>query len=167
MYISYKFKRERTFLKNIVYLQINSKAATAGPPIGPILGQCGIPSAVFCKDFNDRSSIFKTNTLIQVVLYIFINGEYNFDLKLPTNSFFLKKMVNLNYGLIHPGYVCSDRQELKNINIINKYRYVTPYLIYELLLYRYEHDMLSEINFLSNYRKIIGTIKSIGLLIDF
>lgn len=166
MYTNFKFKNERSFLKSIIYLQLNAKTATSGPPIGPILGQCGIPAAPFCKEFNERTSAFKNNIIVQVKLYLFINGEYNFDILLPTTSFFLKRIVNLKKGFSNPGYIYSDIQENRNKKLYKKYKYVTPYLIYELLLYKKEHNLIHNTQFFSNYKKFIGTLQSIGVFIN-
>jgi ribosomal protein L11 len=159
----YKFKTERSFLKSIIYLQLNSKVASSGPPIGPILGQCGIPAAPFCKEFNERTSILKDNTLVQVKLFVFINGEYNFDVTFPPNSYFLKKIVDLNLGFSNPGYIYSDLQEMRTKGFYAKYRYITPYLLYELLLYKKNHGFLKNSQFYSHYKKLIGTLKSMGI----
>ena len=166
MYNNFKFKNERSFLKSIIYLQLNVKTATSGPPIGPILGQYGIPAASFCKEFNERTLEFKDNVIVQVRLYLFINGEYNFDIVLPTTSFFLKKIVQLEKGFSTPGYIYSDSQENRNTILYQKYKYVTPYLLYEILLYKNEHNLISKTQFYSTYKKFIGTLKSIGIFIN-
>jgi ribosomal protein L11 len=164
-YINYKFQSEKSFLKNIVYLQLNAKTAISGPPIGPILGQCGIPAAPFCKEFNERTKFFKNNILVKVKLYIFINGEYNFDIYLPTDAFFLKKIINLKNGYRTPGYIFSNSQEVKNKGLLSKYKYITPYLLYEILNYKKNNYLINNTHFLSNYKKFLGILKSIGILI--
>lgn len=55
---------------------------------------------------------------------------------------------------------------MKNKRLYNKYKYVTPYLIYELLLYKKEHNILNDNQFYSNYKKIIGTLNSIGIFVN-
>lgn len=164
-YTNFKFQSEKSFLKSIIYLQLPARAAVSGPPIGPILGQCGIPAAPFCKEFNDRTKDFKQNIIVQVKLYIFINGEYNFDIYLPTDSFFLKKITHMSSGLKNPGYIFTNIQELKNKLVVKKYKYVTPYLLYEFLNYKKQHNVINSNHFFSGYKKFIGIIKSIGILI--
>jgi large subunit ribosomal protein L11 len=159
----YKFKTERSFLKSIIYLQLNSKTASSGPPIGPILGQCGIPAAPFCKEFNERTSLLKDNIIVQVELFIFLNGEYNFDILFPSNSYFLKKIFNISKGFSKPGYIYSDAQEIRNDNVSLKYKYATQYIIYELILYKSKHNILRDTQFKATYKKLIGTLQSIGV----
>lgn len=159
----YKNNNNRSFLKSIVFLKLIVKTATSGPPIGAILGQCGIPAGPFCKEFNERTLLFKDNVMVQVILYVFINGEYNFDIVLPPNSFFIKKITSLTRGFSKPGYIYSDIQELKNKNLYLKYKYVTPFMIYEVLNYRKKHNLITSPQFYSNYKKLIGVVKSIGI----
>ena len=158
---------DKSIIKNILYLKVNSKMASSGPPIGPALGQCGIPSAPFCKDFNERTSQFKSNVPLFVVLYIFNSGEYEFDLILPSTSYLLKKILNLNRGFRKPGYIYSDLQELRKEYLISKYRYVTPSIIYEIFLYKsYYYDWSLVWDF-SICKKYLGTVKSMGIFFFF
>lgn len=140
MYYIYKNNDHDTYLKAIVYLRIKSKSATSGPPIGPILGQCGIVAAPFCKDFNERTKIFKSNIILFINLYLFVTGDYIFDINLPTTSFFLKRAVKLKKGYKKPGYIYSDIQELKKPNCLRSFRYITPYVLYEIFLYKMSYN---------------------------
>src|ERR1700735_4419851 len=53
---------------NTLKLTIPATKATLTPPIGPILGQYGIPGQKFCQDFNDKTKTLgiKVPTLIKV-----------------------------------------------------------------------------------------------------
>jgi large subunit ribosomal protein L11 len=90
-------------IQNIIYLKIKAQNATSGPPIGPIFGQCGIPAAPFCKEFNDRSSIFNTEVELYVNVYIYNDNSYDFDIELPSNSYFIKKAAFRITGYPKPG----------------------------------------------------------------
>lgn len=165
MPFEFKYTGPRSYIKGVVYLQIKANNATSGPPIGPALGQCGIPAAPFCKEFNDRTLIFKSNVILFVTLYLHITGEYNFDIKLPSTSFFLMRAVKMRKGLKKPGFLYSDIQEVKNRRVFLRFKYITPYLIYELFLYRVTHYGLSLTYGYSFCRKALGTLRSIGILV--
>jgi ribosomal protein L11 len=53
---------------NTLKLTIPSTKATLTPPIGPILGQYGVPGQKFCQEFNDKTKNIKVPTLIKVKL---------------------------------------------------------------------------------------------------
>lgn len=128
-----------SYIRSVLYLQVKSKNATSGPPIGPALGQCGIPAAPFCKEFNERTLIFKSDVVLFVTLYLFISGEYNFDIRLPSTSFFLMRAVNLKKGCSKPGFFFSESSILKCRRFFGRYRYITPYILYEIFLYKAIH----------------------------
>ena len=152
-------------LKNIIYLILPSKTASSGPPIGPILGQYGIPAGPFCKDFNERSKIFNDNVFVRVRISLFINGEYNFDILLPSDFYFIKVASEINKGANRPGYLLSDTLLLKIVNSSKKpkQKYVTPYMIYEYVSYKKNNNIITNDDLYSSFLKTSNTIKSIGV----
>lgn len=165
MYFAFKTQGPRPYLKNIIYLRIKAQSATSGPPIGPALGQCGIPAAPFCKEFNERTTILKPNCVVCVKLFIYRTGEYSFDIELPSTSLMLMKTVKIKKGLSKPGYICSDLQEYKKPNALKRFRYLTPYMLYEVFIYKSKHFGYSSNYGYSFCRKMLGTLRSIGILI--
>lgn len=158
-----KYKKVPTILKSIVFLKIKSMGASSGPPIGPILGQCGIPSGPFCKDFNERTKIFNQNIIVFVTIKLLITNEYIFDISLPNMSFFFKRAIGLNYGIRNPGYIYNSNQELRKLKLFKRYKYITPYMYYEVIFYKYQKVSV-EIN-KSILKRNIGTLKSIGVFL--
>jgi large subunit ribosomal protein L11 len=165
MPLEFKMQGPRPYLKHIIYLQIKAQSASSGPPIGPALGQCGIPAAPFCKEFNERTSILKSNSVVFVDLYIYRTGEYSFDIKLPSNSYFLMVAVRCRKGLRKPGFIFSDIQVFKKPFILKRFKYLTPYMLYEIFLYKAKHYGYSTTYGYSFCRKMLGTLKSIGILV--
>jgi large subunit ribosomal protein L11 len=103
MLCSRSFFNQDFFIENILYLKIKSHNATTGPPIGPILSQCGLTAASFCKDFNERTSIFKDNILLFVSIYVYSDNTYDFDLAFPSDAYFFKKACLIKRGMAKPG----------------------------------------------------------------
>lgn len=158
-----KYKKIPTFLKAIVYIKLKAMSATSGPPVGPVLGQKGIPSAPFCKEFNERTKIFNPNITVFVTLTLLISNEYIFDIKLPNMSFFFKRAVGFDLGLRNPGYIYSKTQEKKNL-FLKKYKYITPFQYYEIILYK--NSKLNNIKIKKNVlKKNLGVLKSTGIWI--
>jgi len=103
MFTTNALHEEPIFLSSVIYLQIKANSAASGPPIGPLLGQCGIPAAPFCKEFNDRTTIYNSTVICSVVLYLFADDQYQFDIKFPTSSYFFKKVCIIRKGFGKPG----------------------------------------------------------------
>jgi ribosomal protein L11 len=47
-----------------IKLKIEAGKAAMTPPVGPILGQYGIPGQKFCQDFNDDTKLIEKDTLL-------------------------------------------------------------------------------------------------------
>ncbi len=81
-------KKIKTFIK----LAIQAGAATPAPPVGPALGQHGIPIMEFVKAFNDRTAPLK-GTLVPVVITVYEDRSFDFIVKQPPISEMIKKTI--------------------------------------------------------------------------
>ncbi len=84
-------------------LQVPAGAANPSPPIGPALGQRGLNIMEFCKAFNAASQDMEKGAPIPVVLTIFADRSFTFEMKAPPVSHYLKKAVGLQKGGQAPG----------------------------------------------------------------
>ncbi|HEY5600616.1 MAG TPA: 50S ribosomal protein L11 [Patescibacteria group bacterium] len=91
-------KKIKTFIK----LQIPSGEATAGQPVGPALGQHGLPIMDFVKAFNEKTKDQK-GTVVPVVLTVFEDRTFSFIVKKPPVAEMIKKMAGLEKGLGNTG----------------------------------------------------------------
>src|SRR6201991_2317227 len=92
-------KKITGFLK----LQVPAGAATPAPPIGPALGQRGLNTQEFCKAFNAQTQKLEKGSPIPVVITIFADRSFTFEMKTPPVSYFLKKAANIQAGAKAPG----------------------------------------------------------------
>ena len=92
-------KKVAGFLK----LQVPAGAANHSPPIGPALGQRGLNIMAFCKDFNAKSSQMEKGSPIPVVITIYGDKSFTFEMRTPPVSYFLKKAAKLESGSKTPG----------------------------------------------------------------
>jgi large subunit ribosomal protein L11 len=108
-------------------LQVPAGAANPSPPIGPALGQRGLNIMQFCKDFNAASQDLEKGSPIPVVLTIYADRSFAFEMKTPPVSHFLKKAAGLAKGSQTPGRGSAGRvtrdqvrsiaeQKLKDLN---------------------------------------------------
>ncbi len=79
-------------------LQVPAGAANPSPPIGPALGQRGLNIMEFCKAFNAQTQKEEKNTPIPVVITIYADRSFTFEMRTPPVSFFLKKAAKIESG---------------------------------------------------------------------
>jgi large subunit ribosomal protein L11 len=84
-------------------LQVPAGSATPSPPIGPALGQRGLNIMEFCKAFNAASQDAEKGSPIPVVITVFADKSFTFEMKTPPVTYFIKKAVNLKSGSKLPG----------------------------------------------------------------
>ncbi|MBD3366527.1 50S ribosomal protein L11 [candidate division WWE3 bacterium] len=85
-------KKSKKKIKAKVRLNIPAGKATPAPPVGPALGQHGVPLMDFCKQFNAKTAKMG-NDLIPVILTVYQDRSFDFITKTPvTSSLILKKL---------------------------------------------------------------------------
>ena len=84
-------------------LQVPAGAANPSPPIGPALGQRGLNIMAFCKDFNAKTSQMEKGSPIPVVITIYGDKSFTFEMRTPPVSYFLKKAAKIESGAKTPG----------------------------------------------------------------
>jgi large subunit ribosomal protein L11 len=86
-----------------VKLQVPAGSANPSPPIGPALGQRGLNIMEFCKAFNAQTQQMEKGSPIPVVITVYADRSFSFEMKTPPVSFFLKKAANIQSGAKTPG----------------------------------------------------------------
>ena len=80
-----------------VKLQIPAGKANPAPPVGPALGQHGVNIMEFCKQFNAQTQAqAKDGLIIPVIITIFQDRSFAFQLKTPPAAILLKKAAGLH-----------------------------------------------------------------------
>ena len=88
-----KIKKVKAYVK----LNLPAGKATPAPPVGPALGQHGVPLMDFCKEFNARTAPMG-DAIIPVVLTVFEDRSFDFITKTPLTSYLIKKALKLESG---------------------------------------------------------------------
>ena len=81
-----------------VKLQVPAGQASPSPPIGPALGQAGLNIMDFCKDFNAKTEKLEKGMPCPVIITVYQDKSFEFIIKKPPASFYIKKEVNLKKG---------------------------------------------------------------------
>lgn len=84
-------------IKTLIKLNIAAGEATAAPPVGPALGQHGLPIMDFVKAFNDKTADQKGNVL-PTIITVFEDRTFSFITKKPPVSEAIKKTLGLEKG---------------------------------------------------------------------
>ena len=85
-----------------VKLQIPGGQATPAPPVGPALGQHGVPIGEFVQRFNDMTKE-QAGTIVPVELYVYADRSFDFIVKSPPAAVLVRKEVGLAKGAQLPG----------------------------------------------------------------
>lgn len=86
-------KKVKTYIK----LNIPAGVATAAPPVGPALGQHGLPIMEFVKAFNEKTKE-KQGNILPVVITVYMDRTFSFITKEPPVAEMIKKTLNLEKG---------------------------------------------------------------------
>ncbi len=84
-------------VKTIIKLNLPAGEATPAPPVGPALGQHGVPIMEFIKEYNARTAKIK-GQIIPAVITVFEDRTFTFITKLPPVAAMIKKKLSLQKG---------------------------------------------------------------------
>ena len=104
-------------ISGYVKLQIKGGQANPAPPVGPALGQRGINIMEFCKAFNDKTKSYAGKP-VPVIITVYKDKKFDFVIKSPPASHFIKEAMKLKSGSNEPGRTIIGsitKQQLKDI----------------------------------------------------
>ncbi|MFK7779717.1 MAG: 50S ribosomal protein L11 [Candidatus Gracilibacteria bacterium] len=81
-------------IKGYIKLQIAGGQANPAPPVGPALGQYGVPIQEFTTKFNDQTKD-KMGVKLPVVITVYEDRTFDFIVKQPPMSTLIMKKLNL------------------------------------------------------------------------
>jgi large subunit ribosomal protein L11 len=85
-------------IKGYVKLQVPAGQASPSPPIGPALGQAGLNIMDFCKGFNAKTEKLEKGMPCPVVITVYQDKSFDFIVKKPPASYYIKKEANVKKG---------------------------------------------------------------------
>ena len=84
-------------IKGYIKLQINWGQANPAPPVGPALGQYGVPIQEFTSQFNDQTKD-KMGVKLPVIITVYEDRTFDFVVKQPPMSTLVLKKANIKKG---------------------------------------------------------------------
>lgn len=106
---------------------LRSKTVDGGPPLSTILGNFGVNTVSFCKEFNEFTKELPNYFLLEVIIIINSDRTYNFSIKEPTIAFLLKlvmkkkEIYKKGSGGLKIDYI--KVVNLKDIYLISNFKY--------------------------------------------
>jgi len=84
-------------VKTVIKLNLPAGEATPAPPVGPALGQHGVPIMEFIKDYNAKTLKMK-GQIIPAVITVYQDRTFTYITKLPPVAAMIKKKIALQKG---------------------------------------------------------------------
>ena len=86
----------------VIKLQIAAGQASPAPPVGPALGQHNVPIMDFVRQFNDKTKNMEAGMVVPVVISVFKDRSFSFEIKSPPAAYLLKKAAGIAKGSGEP-----------------------------------------------------------------
>ena len=106
-------------ISGFVKLQIKGGQANPAPPVGPALGQRGVNIMEFCKAFNDKTKSLAGKP-VPVEITVYKDKKFDFKIKSPPASYYIKEAVKLKGGSKEPGRNIVASISKKQLEVIAK-----------------------------------------------
>lgn len=84
-------------VKTIIKLNLKAGEATPAPPVGPALGQHGLPIMDFVRAYNEKTAD-KKGQVIPAVITVYTDRTFSFITKLPPVAELIKKKIGIEKG---------------------------------------------------------------------
>ena len=117
--------------------------------MGPALGQAGLNIMGFCKEFNAKTADVQDGTPIPVSINAYTDRSFDFTMRSPPVTYFLKRAAGLAKGAHKPGHEVAGYVSLKHVHAIAEVKRQDPGL---------RHLPLRSI-----CSQIVATAKSMGI----
>ena len=106
-------------ISGLIKLQIKGGQANPAPPVGPALGQRGINIMEFCKAFNEKTKSLMGKP-VPVVITVYKDKKFDFIIKTPPASHYIKEAAKLKSGSKEPGRTVAGSITIKQAEEIAK-----------------------------------------------
>ncbi|RWW59828.1 hypothetical protein BHE74_00033208 [Ensete ventricosum] len=109
-----------------IRLTVPAGGARPAPPVGPALGQYRLNLMAFCKDFNARTQKYKPDTPMAVTITAYKDNTFEFIVKSPSVTWFLKNAAGVESGSGRPGHVVASSITVRHVYEIAKIKQADP-----------------------------------------
>ena len=136
--------------KETLSFLVKGGEATPGPPLGPALGQHGLPVGKVVADINKKTAEYKGMRVPVKITFDPDTREYEIEVGTPYTSALIMKYAKIEKGSGKPGSEYVGNLSIKDVVEIAKIK---------------KKDMIAK-NFLSCVKQVIGTCVSMGVKVE-
>ena len=133
-----------------IILQVPAGQANPSPPVGPALGQHGVNIMEFCKGFNAQTQGLDAGAPVPVVITVFADRSFTFEMRTPPASYLLKKAAGVKSG--------SGEPNSKKVGSVTKEQLVE--------IVNIKNPDLTSANLEAAINTIAGSARSMGLDVE-
>ena len=138
---------EVTYVKKCFLVSGNAEPS---PPLGTILGNLGVNTVKFCEEFNIFTKNLPTYFFLKVIIYIFDNRSFKFEILVSSTGFLLNLLKFEKKIRVYS----HDRYQDKIINCV----YLND--LVKLALFKFPNQDLNK-----SIQLIWGSVKSMNLIV--
>ncbi len=106
-------------VKTVIKLNLKAGEATPAPPVGPALGQHGLPIMDFVRAYNEKTAD-KKGQVIPAVITVYVDRTFSFITKLPPVAELIKKKLGLEKGSGKTGKETAGTMKKSDVETIAK-----------------------------------------------
>ncbi|XP_058096282.1 uncharacterized protein LOC131241536 [Magnolia sinica] len=110
-----------------IRLTVPAGVARPASLVGPALVQYRLNLMMFCKDFNARTQKYMPETPMSITITAFKDNTFEFTVKSPSVTLYLKKAAGTEWGSSQPGHTIASTITLKHVYKIAKVKQSDPY----------------------------------------
>jgi len=136
--------------KETMTFLVKGGEATPGPPLGPALGQKGLPVGKVVAEINKKTAEFKGMRVPVKITFDPDTREYSIEVGTPYTSALILKYAGIEKGSGKPGSEYVGDISLKNVIEIARIK---------------KKDMISK-SFIACIKQVLGTCVSMGVKVE-
>ncbi len=130
---------------SLLKLTIPAGKATAGPPIGPALGQKGVKAIDFCKQFNDASKVYLPDLPLRCQILVLPDRTFSVSIRPPATGWMLKRATGVEKA-------SSEKKVCE----------MSAKIIYEIAKVKKEDPQMTRLPLQSIFSMILATARKTG-----